>query len=129
MKVYSLFLVWLLLFSMSGDSSATSEHGSDPVYKILREREWKDFKTQGFFNGSSDDLRDGFIHMSPANQVERIIKKYFADEKEIYIVEFNKKEFLELLIWEPASGGVMYPHLYNRPLKFEDMNDLVIINN
>jgi uncharacterized protein (DUF952 family) len=97
---------------------------AQPVYKILREHEWREFQFLGSFSGSKDDLRDGFIHLSPADQVERIIKKYFATDPPIYIVKFNNVDFLKRLVWEPASNGDLYPHLYNTALSLDEIDSV-----
>lgn len=96
------------------------------VYKILRAHEWREFQSQRHFSGSKDDLKDGFIHLSPADQVERIIKKYFSADRPIYIVKFDNIDFLKRLVWEPASNGDMYPHLYNSSLSIDEMNSFEV---
>jgi uncharacterized protein (DUF952 family) len=113
----------LLLFFLSGHALGMDE----PVYKILRAQEWKDFSTNGYFAGSKVDLRDGFIHLSPANQVQRIINKYFSDESLIFVVKFSDPSFLKKLIWKPASSGDLYPHLYNASLLTKDIESYEVI--
>ena len=98
-----------------------------PVYKILREQVWIDFQTKGSFHGSESDLKDGFIHLSTNNQVKRIINKYFSTERTIYVVKFIRTEFLNKLLWEPASNGDLYPHLYSVPLYFNEMDSFKVI--
>lgn len=93
----------------------------EPVYKILREKEWKEFNSLGYFAGNSDDQRDGFIHLSPANQIQRIINKYFSNDRPLYILKFDDSNFLEKLVWEEAGSGGLYPHLYHVPLRLEDL--------
>lgn len=101
--------------------SCRNDSAKQPVYKILRDHEWKEFQSQGYFSGSKDDLKDGFIHLSPADQVERIINKYFSTDHPIYIVKFDNIDFLKRLVWEPASNGDLYPHLYNASLSIDEM--------
>jgi uncharacterized protein (DUF952 family) len=97
-----------------------------PAYKVMRQQEWNQFRSQGYFWGSTDDLKDGFIHLSPANQVERIIKKYFSTDHPVYIVRFDSLDFLNRLVWEPASNGELYPHLYRTPLSIHEMHSFEV---
>ena len=65
------------------------------------------------FAGSAHDHRDGFIHMSRGEQLDRVITKYYS-KTPMYIVGFNLKDFGEDLIWENG-----YPHIYNSPLQLK----------
>lgn len=112
----------------SADSQSKGVDMEQPVYKILREQEWQEFQSQGCFNGSKDDLRDGFIHLSKADQVERVIKKYFSTEHPIYIVKFENVDFLKRLVWELASNGDLYPHLYNASLSIDEVASFEVRN-
>ena len=84
----------------------------DKVYKIFIESEWKDFQKTGQFNGSADDQRDGFIHLSTEEQVEGVIERYFSGKHPLYIAEFSGLNFLQKLKWEISASGGVYPHLY-----------------
>lgn len=98
-----------------------------PVYKVLRHSEWQIFQSTGQFAGSEHDQRDGFIHLSPQSQVERIIKKYFSDSRPIYVVKFSAPNFLKNLTWEPASSGELYPHLYDAVLLLDQMDSYHVV--
>jgi uncharacterized protein (DUF952 family) len=50
------------------------------IFKILRMAEWYAFKSAGRFEGSADDVRDGFIHFSAGPQVSGTLEKYFSTE-------------------------------------------------
>jgi uncharacterized protein (DUF952 family) len=127
MRVYLLsFLCFSLIISISLSKAGESVNPTGPIFKVLRENEWKDFNANGAFHGSPDDLRDGFIHLSPINQVERVIKKYFSKDRPIYIVKFSKPEFLEKLIWEVIPSGDIYPHLYHQPLLLSEVDNYEI---
>ncbi|MCB0414614.1 MAG: DUF952 domain-containing protein [Bdellovibrionales bacterium] len=97
------------------------------AFKILREKEWLEFKQNGDFSGSEHDQRDGFIHLSSKDQVERTKEKYFANE-DVYIVEFNVDDFGNDIKWEKSSEGIQFPHLYGRPLKVSQMIDYQFVS-
>ena len=85
------------------------------VYKLLRAAEWAAFQASGSFEGSSDDRRDGFIHLSAADQVEGTRAKWFAGEDTVLL-----EVVADDLVWEPSRGGALFPHLY-RPLTLAEV--------
>ncbi len=91
------------------------------VYKILRPDEWSEFQKLKIFSGSIHDKRDGFIHLSSANQLDFVIQNFFKDEPLLYIICF---ENLSDIKWEKASNGDSFPHLYNT-LKLEDIVEVI----
>ena len=86
------------------------------VYKLLRAPEWAAFQRDGSFTGSPDDLRDGYIHMSTAEQLEGTRAKYFADEAGVVLLAVDADALAAEIRWEEARGGMLFPHLY-RPLQ------------
>ena len=82
------------------------------IYKICTKPELQKAKNKGQFMGSKKDLEDGFIHFSGEEQVKETSKKYYSNQKDLILL---KVETLKLghLIWEQASDGNMFPHLYS----------------
>jgi uncharacterized protein (DUF952 family) len=64
------------------------------------------------YEGSPDDLRDGFIHFSTAKQLPETLKKYFADKRDLMIIAVPVSALGATLKWEPARGGDSFAHLY-----------------
>ena len=89
----------------SGDENKT-------IYKIFRTDEWSAAESLSAFAGSPDDIRDGFIHFSTAEQLRGTLKKYFADESEIVLVFFDAQALGADLKWEVSRAGMKFPHLY-----------------
>lgn len=89
------------------------------VFKILLKKEWQTFQKEGVFAGSALDLADGYIHLSSADQVDGVIERHFKGQRPLYIIGFNDSQFLENLKWEEATGGQLYPHLYNSKLQID----------
>ena len=89
------------------------------VYKLLRIDEWAAFDAAGSFAGSPDDIRDGFIHLSAADQVEATRAKYFADAA-VVCLALDAGALGPALRWEVSRGGAEFPHLY-RPLTRADI--------
>ncbi|PZN96082.1 MAG: DUF952 domain-containing protein [Alphaproteobacteria bacterium] len=90
------------------------------ITKLLRAAEWAAFQAAGEFAGSADDLRDGYIHLSPPAEVDATAAKWFAGEAGLMAVTFDADMLGDALRWEPARGGVLFPHLY-RPLRLDEV--------
>jgi uncharacterized protein (DUF952 family) len=97
------------------------------VYKIFTESEWKFFQETGQFEGSPDDLRDGFIHLCTSEQVAGVIERFFAGQHPLYVAEFSSPGFTQQLTWEASALGEIYPHLYQRELLTVHVSDLNIL--
>lgn len=82
------------------------------IYKILSRAEWAEAEKAGRYDGSPDDHRDGFIHLSSANQVRGTAEKYFRNQNDLALVSFEAEDFGDALKWEPSRGGALFPHLY-----------------
>jgi uncharacterized protein (DUF952 family) len=91
-----------------------------PVIKLLRAAEWAAFQADGVFAGSADDLRDGYIHISPPDEVAATAAKWFAGEAGLMALTLDAEALGDALKWEPARGGVLFPHLY-RPLRRDEV--------
>ncbi|MGD9806875.1 MAG: DUF952 domain-containing protein [Hyphomicrobiaceae bacterium] len=87
------------------------------VYKICSSADWRGAKLNGFFHGSPDDLRDGFIHLSTSAQLSGTLQKHFSDSAGkalpgLVLVGFEADALGPKLKWEPARDGALFPHLY-----------------
>lgn len=83
------------------------------IYKICPVSDWNDACKKGVYTGSSDDIRDGFIHFSTWKQVKGTYEKYFADKSDLLIVSVDTNKLaIEALKWEISRNGEKFPHLY-----------------
>ena len=82
------------------------------VYKICTKSEWQEIKDKGRLIGSKKDLEDGYIHFSGEEQVEGTLKKFYSNQKDLILLKVDTLK-LEHLLWEQASDGNMFPHLYS----------------
>jgi uncharacterized protein (DUF952 family) len=99
---------------------------SEIIYKVVRRAEWDSAREAGVFNGSADDKRDGFIHLSRAAQLRTTLAKHFAGEDDLLLVSLDADGFGPELKWEPSRGGEYFPHLYG-PLKLTLVRSVVPI--
>jgi uncharacterized protein (DUF952 family) len=82
------------------------------VYKILAEAAHEAAKGEGRFLGTSDDLRDGYIHLSAGHQVAGTLAKHFPGQEDLLLLTLDTDKLGPALKWEPSRGGEDFPHLY-----------------
>ena len=82
-----------------------------PIFRLFRLAEWQAFVAAGTFEGSPDDRRDGFIHMSTADQAEGTRAKHYANVGQIVVAAFDADALADVR-WEPSRGGALFPHIY-----------------
>jgi uncharacterized protein (DUF952 family) len=85
---------------------------SDPIYKICKSAMLQEARGRGRFEGSADDLRDGFIHLSAGHQVAGTLAKYFAGQRDLVLLAVDPERLGAGLRWEKSRGGELFPHLY-----------------
>ena len=93
-------------------SAAASVAGVTTVYKILRADEWAAAQTTERYQGSVDDLRDGFVHLSTGGQVPGTLDRYFSGETGLMLLAVDAESLGGELRWETSTGGNTYPHYY-----------------
>jgi uncharacterized protein (DUF952 family) len=82
------------------------------IYRIVSESEWRAAQAAGFFEGSSDDRRDGFIHFSTAAQAPETAAKHYAGRKDLLLLFVDAAALTAPLKWEVSRGEQLFPHLY-----------------
>lgn len=98
--------------------SGAGEGRPQTAYKILTADELTTLEQGGRFDGSADDRRDGFIHLSTEAQLEGTLAKHFAGRDDLQIAAVDLGSFGDGLKWEAARDGQDFPHLYG-PLLLE----------
>lgn len=61
------------------------------------------------------DTKDGFVHLSTANQVPATASRFFSSDLELYLlkVDYGKAAGGGQIKWEKAPSGVgIFPHFY-----------------
>jgi uncharacterized protein (DUF952 family) len=85
---------------------------AEPIYKVLTEAAFTEAWSQERFEGSADDVRDGFIHFSAAHQLEATLGKHFAGQEGLVLLAVDAGRLGAELKWEASRGGALFPHLY-----------------
>ena len=82
------------------------------IYKIIDKIELQEAKDKGAYSGSLKDKEDGFIHFSVEEQIKGTLEKFYLNQNNLILLKV-KTINLNHLIWEQASDGNMFPHLYS----------------
>ena len=92
----------------------TTELPSDAVvYKICPRPDWVRAREHGGLLPSSDDARDGYIHLSRAAQLAGTLERHFAQKADLVLLAVRVGRLpARMLRWEPSRGGELFPHLY-----------------
>jgi len=90
--------------------------GPAVVYKLVDAEDWRVATVDGAYPGSAVDLRDGYIHMSTADQLAETARRHFRGLPDLLKVTIDTAAMADLpdeaLRWEPSRGGALFPHLY-----------------
>lgn len=82
------------------------------IYKVCPEAMWREAEKSGHFKGAPVDLQDGFIHFSTAEQLTETLRRHFAGQTGLVLVEVDADKLGASLTWEASRGGALFPHLY-----------------
>ena len=97
---------------MSATDPSLPELDPRRIYKLLRATDWERLRAEGEWTGSADDRRDGYVHLSAADQVAGTLAKYFADVPDLVLLAVDPLMLGAGLRYEPSRAGALFPHLY-----------------
>src|SRR5262245_52761920 len=98
-------MILLILSVLIGDASpsAIAEEGTvcpAIAYKILTRPEMQKLEESGRFEGSEQDIADGFIHLSTSEQLTRTADRHFAGKTDLFVASVDVKAAGEKIRWE-----------------------------
>lgn len=85
------------------------------IYKVIDKDVWSAAKVTGEFAGAAIDIRDGYIHLSSAEQVVETVQKHFAGQDNLLLLSVSTAKMADDLKWETSRNDQRFPHLF-RPL-------------
>lgn len=86
---------------------------SAPIYKLCPEADWLACQRDGRLPWAPVDVRDGFVHLSAAHQVQETAAKHFRGRTGLVLLEVDPARLPDgALRWEVSRGGELFPHLY-----------------
>lgn len=56
------------------------------AYRLVTQTEWEAIQRDGEYQGSALDTRDGYLHMSPASEVQITAERYFAGRADLVLL-------------------------------------------
>ena len=82
------------------------------IYHMAHQSDWEAAKTSGAYQGSADDLRDGFIHFSAGSLIAESAAKHRAGQADLLLICCEAERLGDALRWETSRNGIDFPHLY-----------------
>jgi uncharacterized protein (DUF952 family) len=87
--------------------------GGAALYKVCPRPSWSEALRSGTLPVSRDDARDGYIHLSSAEQLSGTLERHFAAQPDLVLLVIPSARLPEgALRWELARSGQRFPHLY-----------------
>lgn len=108
--------------SQQKQNSRAEETMPQYLYKVLSMENWKASQGKQTVQLSEEDK--DFIHFSTAEQLDRIIDKYWSDTPSYVILKVDVKKLPGEMKFEANPGGVnKYYHLYHGSIPFKAIKD------
>jgi uncharacterized protein (DUF952 family) len=86
---------------------------SELLYKIMPASLWARAGAEGRMPWAPIDVADGFVHLSAASQVRETLRKHFAGQHDLVLIEVRADALTAgTLRWEISRGGALFPHVY-----------------
>lgn len=96
---------------------------SEPIYILCEPSTYAQSEATGTFVTESL-AQEGFIHASPACQLNRVANLYYQSATSLLILKVAIERLKAPLRWEPASTGDLYPHIYG-PLNLDAIASII----
>ena len=101
-----------LAFSINARHIEAMTNLPELIYHMAHEADWNAAMESGAYSGSPDDLRDGFIHFSTAEQIRGSAAKHRAGQTDLLLVAYKTNAFGAELKWEGKT--TLFPHIYGQ---------------
>ena len=82
------------------------------IYHMCTAEAWQEAICAGSYHGTADDLRDGFLHFSTADQIGESARRHRAGQAGLLLIAVESARLGPRLKWEKSRGGDLFPHLY-----------------
>ena len=84
---------------------------ANPLYKVRTEAAFSEAMGNEHFSGSADDRRDGFIHLSAADQLEGTLAKHFARQDGLMLLALDPVRLGQQLNGRRRAAALSSPSL------------------
>jgi uncharacterized protein (DUF952 family) len=82
------------------------------IFHMCKRLDWQAAAGSGLYQGSGDDVADGFMHFSTAEQVAESAALHRRGVTDLLLIAVAPDSLGEALKWESSRGGQLFPHLY-----------------
>ena len=82
------------------------------VYRLCHPDDWSAAVAAGVFAGTEVDRRDGFVHLSGADQVQDTATRHYAAVRPLMLLTVDARRVDGEVRWEESRDGALFPHLY-----------------
>jgi uncharacterized protein (DUF952 family) len=80
------------------------------IYHVVTPETWAAFDTDLYFAPSL--YSEGFIHCSFAEQLDGVIRRYYAHYEKVIVVGIETDKLMSRVVKEPSTSNEIYPHVY-----------------
>lgn len=82
------------------------------IFHMCKRSDWQAAQKGGLYHGSGDDIADGFMHFSTAEQLAESAARHRKGVTGLILIAIDPEVLGDALKWEPSRGGQLFPHLY-----------------
>lgn len=82
------------------------------IFHMADKDAWAEAIKNGGYPGTVMDQEDGYIHMSTGETIVGSAAKHRKGVQNLLLLVIDSDLLGDKLIWEPARGGILFPHLY-----------------
>jgi glutathione S-transferase len=100
-----------------------------PLFHLALKGDWQAAQTNGSYRISTRGLtleQVGFIHCSWQEQVNATFERFYADARDVLLLELDPAAVAAPLRADAIPSGELFPHLYG-PLRLEAVRSVVTI--
>lgn len=81
------------------------------LFHIAESSDWEKAIEVGSYKPAAFD-KEGFIHLSTADQVIATAVRYYAGRRGLMLLEIEDTDFQNFLRFEASPSGELFPHVY-----------------
>ncbi len=82
------------------------------IYHLADKDCWIEQAEEGAYKGRPEDLGDGFLHFSNAQQIVKSAAVHKAGQPNLVLLAVDDEMLGDELKWEESRGGALFPHIY-----------------
>jgi len=88
------------------------------ILHVTGQNDWKEALEKGVYRADTLEAQ-GFIHCCLPDQLDMVLKEWFAGKEDLVLVEIETSRLASMLKFEqPAGGKGEFPHIYG-PINLE----------